>query len=139
MAKDCLFVPASGVDVEGLDRWADTAVTRGRDSPDFAFFQFAKGLAAYRRQDFNGALDWTKKVIHQEGGVIFRDAQAYLLLAMTQHQLKRDEQARVALGKAAEIIEKNFAKPEDGDLGDAWNDWIITQTLLKEAQGLIHP
>ncbi|HWW03011.1 MAG TPA: alpha/beta hydrolase-fold protein [Candidatus Acidoferrum sp.] len=136
MAKDCLFVPSSGADLQSLSKWADTAVVEGSTSPDLPYFQFAKGLAEYRRGQFTSASDWTQKVI-RAGGVTFRNAEAYLVLAMAQHQLKNDEQARISLAKGVEIIKTTFPKLEDGDLGDAWIDWIMAQSLMKEAETLV--
>jgi hypothetical protein len=58
-------------------------------------------------------------------------------MAMTQHQLKDDEQAGISLAKGVEIIKTRFPKLEDGDLGDAWIDWIMAQRLMNEAETLI--
>jgi uncharacterized protein len=135
MTKDCLFVSSFGVDVASVAKWADTAVREGVGSPNLPYFQFAKGLAEYRLAHYDRAVDWLGKVVGQ--GVIFRDAEAYLVLAMAQHQLHQSEAARAALIKGRDVIENRMPKLGDGDLGDAWIDWIMAQSLLKEAESLL--
>lgn len=136
MAKDCLIVRAPGIDLEATAALADTAVTRGRGHEDFAYFEFAKGLADYRQGHFASAVDWMQKTL-AEPGVDYRDAQAYLVLAMAQHQSGKLAESRAALDKGAQIIETKLPRLESGDIGDSWTDWIIAHALLKEAQGLI--
>lgn len=136
MAKDCLFVASSGVDLSRVSKWADTAVRMGSASPNLPYFQFAKGLAEYRQAHYASALDWTQKVV-RTGGVSFRDAEACLVLAMTQHQLNQSEAARDTLVKGKDIVKTRLPKLDDGDLGEAWIDWIMAQTLLKEAESLV--
>lgn len=55
---------------------------------------------------------------------------------MAQCKLQRLEAARNALSQCAEIIEKKLPKPESGDLGGDWRDWIIAHALLTEAENL---
>jgi WD40 repeat protein len=136
MAKDCLILPVAGIDLEGIAGLADTAVTRGRGHEYFAYFEFAKGLADYRQGHFASAVDRMQKTL-AEPGVDYRDAQAYLVLAMAQHQSGKLAEARAALDKGAQIIETRLPRLESGDIGDNWTDWIIAHALLKEAQGLI--
>ena len=64
-------------------------------------------------------------------------AEAYAILAMTQHQCKRTEAARVWLAKCTEIVETQFSKLEGGDLGRAWRGWIFAQALQSEAKRMI--
>jgi len=51
--------------------------------------------------------------------------------------LKASEQARAALAKGIEVVKSRLPKLEDGDIGEGWLDWIIAQTLMKEAGDLI--
>lgn len=50
MAKDCLMHPASGVNLAAAAALAETAVTKGRNRPAFAFYQISKALAEYARK-----------------------------------------------------------------------------------------
>ena len=55
---------------------------------------------------------------------------------MALQRLNRTDEARAALSKATKIAEEKLPKRSSGDLGGAWNDWIIAHTLLREARGL---
>jgi hypothetical protein len=48
-AKDCLLLPGAGIDLDAAARLAQTAVGNGQGSADFAWFEFAQGLAEYRQ------------------------------------------------------------------------------------------
>jgi hypothetical protein len=93
---------------------------------------FVKGLAEYRLGHSAGALEWLRKVAAQEG-VPARTAQAQATMAMAEYQLGQTNAARTALAQGITIAETELATPGRLD----WNDTIIAQTLLHEAQGLI--
>jgi hypothetical protein len=78
-----------------------------------------------------------QRVLSNPGVVDSRDAAAWLILAMAQHQSGKPVEARAGLHKATQIINTKLPTLESGDIGNAWNDWIISHALLKEAQGLI--
>jgi hypothetical protein len=136
IAKDCLMLPDSGVDLSLVGAWADTAVTAGKDSGDLPWFQLCKGLAEYRQGHFAGAVDWTQKVLSQTGHDQERDLQAYMVLAMAQYGSKQAEEARAVLAKGVEIAEKKLPRLDSGNLGN-WIDWIIAHTLMREAKTFI--
>jgi hypothetical protein len=54
-------------------------------------------------------------------------------MAMAEYQLGQTNAARTALAQGITIAETELATPGRLD----WNDTIIAQTLLHEAQGLI--
>jgi hypothetical protein len=56
---------------------------------------------------------------------------------MAQHQLAEEHKARDTLDKGIDLIEIRIRSLKSGDVGDAWIDWIIVQTLKKEAEALI--
>ena len=68
--------------------------------------------------------------------VDFRNAQAYLVLAMAQHKSGKLAECRVALDKGDQIIEA-MPKLESGDIGETWSDWIIVHLLRNEAKTMI--
>jgi tetratricopeptide (TPR) repeat protein len=136
LAKACLILPGSGVNLEAAARLAETAVSLGRSDPNFPAFQFSKGLAEYRQGRFAGAVEWEQKALATEPNDL-RDAEAWMVLAMAQCQLKRTEEAHAALAKGGEIIDTKLPKLESGDIGRDWRNWIIAHTLLKEAKELI--
>jgi tetratricopeptide (TPR) repeat protein len=135
MAKDCLFFQCPGVDLAAAAKLADSAVTRGQGDGYLAFFQFAQGLADYRTGKFSNAVDSMAKVI-TVGGWPFREAEANAVLAMAEQRLDHKEEARAALSHGTKIF-SGMAAPESGDLGAIWNDWIIANSLIKEAKALV--
>ena len=137
IGKACLIVPAKGIDLDAAARLADIAVTRGKEPAFLAYAELAKGLAEYRQGHSASAIDWMQKVLSNSGVVDNRDAAAWLVLAMAQHQSGKPVEARAALRNATQIISTKLPTLESGDIGDAWNDWIVAHALLKEAQGLI--
>ncbi len=144
MAKDCLILSSDGCDLEAVGKLADTAVRLGTNENALPYFQCTKGLAEYRLGRFTNAVDWAQKSIDHPSysGDPNRFVQAYMIIAMAQHQLKQNELARAAMEQGAEIAAKKLAKPENGEVGSGWRDWIIAQALLQEAKALIdreHP
>jgi hypothetical protein len=137
MAKDCLILPDSGVDLQAVNAWADTGVTAGKDSGDLPWFQLCKGLAEYRQEHFANAMDWTQKALSHEGEDLHRDLEARMVLAMAQYRSQQAGEARVSLAKGVEIAERKLPKLENGDLGNGWREWIIAQALLREAKALV--
>ena len=113
-------------------KWLIQPWRRVRANPSWPYYMFVKGLAEYRQGHFAGALEWLRKVAAQEG-VPARTAQAYATMAMAEYQLGQTNAARLALAQGTKIAETELAKPGRID----WNDSIIAQFLLREAQGLI--
>ena len=105
MAKDCLILSSSGADLDAVDDMIDSALAAGPDYWAATFFQFAKGLSEYRQGHFTSAVEWMQKALAKPGESEFRDAQAYLVLAMAHHQLNQVEEARAALAEGSAIIE----------------------------------
>jgi serine/threonine protein kinase/Flp pilus assembly protein TadD len=132
IAKDCLMLPPPADSLERLAKLADTAVAAGSANPSWPYYMFVKGLAEYRQGHFAGALEWLRKVAAQEG-VPARTAQADATLAMAEYQLGQTNAALTALAQGIKIAETELAKPGRID----WNDGLIAQFLLREAQGLV--
>jgi tetratricopeptide (TPR) repeat protein len=136
-AKVCLLLPLNGADLAAASNLAETALTLGKDDPRAAYYQFAKGLAEYRKANFAQAAEWTQKALRRASIDHNRDVQACSVLAMALHRLNKAGEAHEALSEAAEIAGAKLPRLDSGDLGPAWHDWIIAQTLLREAQALI--
>ena len=137
IAKDCLILPESGVDLGVLSKMADTAVAATNHS-DIRWFQLVKGLAEYRQGDSSSAVDWLNKALAQPDDSN-RDVEAYMVLAMSHYQLKHIKEARAAFANGVEIEQTMLPKLEDGNIGDSWLDWIMAHALLREAQTLLEP
>jgi eukaryotic-like serine/threonine-protein kinase len=137
MARACLIHPAAGIDLDAVARLADTAVTKGVGSEYHAWDELAKGLAEYRQGHFFSAIDWMQKVLADpsEATRDTRNAEAYLVLAMSLHQSGKLTDSRAALDKAAQVIETKRPKIGSDDFGAI--DWLIAEALMKEAKGLM--
>ena len=136
IAKDCLILPASGVDLDVVAKMADTAAA-ATNHMDTRWFQLVKGLAEYRQGRFPGAAEWVNKTLTGTGKEPERDVQAYMVLAMAHYQLKQTDEARAAFASGGEIERTKLPKLESGDIGGMWLDWIIAHALMREAKALI--
>ena len=140
MAKDCLILPSSGVDLGSIVKLAETAVTLGISNKSLADFQFCLGLVEYRQGNFVSAVDWVRKSLDHplDPADSNRELEAYMVLAMAHHQLGHRDEARVAFANGVEIAETKLPRLDSGDLGEDWPDWIIAHTLLDEAKTRIN-
>ena len=43
---------------------------------------------------------------------------------------------KAQMAKATAILETEFPRVEDGDIGREWPDWLIAHILLREARAL---
>jgi tetratricopeptide (TPR) repeat protein len=136
IAKDCLFLPDSGVDLEFVDKLADKSVSLGSGHLEaFPYFQVAKAMSAYRMGRSAEAIEWAEKTLR--GTIIYPDAHAYAILAMADWQLGRKDAARVALAKGDSLTPKISPTNEAVDLGDSWVAWLEARISLDEAGQLI--
>jgi len=95
-----------------------------------------KGLVEYRQGHFTSGREWIQKALGQEESKELK-AQAYLALAMAEHQLHHPEAAQSALRNGAKIIDQDLPKLENGDIGGYWVDWVFANALQREARALI--
>jgi WD40 repeat protein/tRNA A-37 threonylcarbamoyl transferase component Bud32/Flp pilus assembly protein TadD len=135
MAKDCLLLPSSEIDLTAVSKLAQTAVTTGTANVNFPNFAYVKGLVEYRSGNFASAVEWTRKALAAPFPV--RDVQANLVLAMAQQRLNRADDARAALAAGIAGMETGMPKLESGDLGGEWYNWVIARALLREAKALL--
>ncbi len=132
IAKDCLILPPPAPSLARLAKMADTAVAAGPNDSAWPYDAFVKGLAEYRQGHFAGAIEWLHKVAPNEG-VPTRTAQTYATVAMAEYHLGQTNTARATLAEGIKIAETKLTQPGRID----WNDQLIAQFLLREAQGLI--
>jgi serine/threonine protein kinase len=136
MAKDCLILPRRGADLKVPGELAETAVTLGReDKAAFPFFQCCKALAEYRQGNWETATNWAGQAA--ENPFPYSRAEAFAILAMSQHHLNQSGEARATLKKSLDVAQTQLPKLEDGDLGQDWRDWIIAHALQSEAKRMI--
>jgi eukaryotic-like serine/threonine-protein kinase len=138
MAKDCLLLPYSGMDLELIGRLADTAVTVGKDDWAMPYYEDTKGLSEYRLGHFTDSVDWTQKALKRTD-VSYLQAHAYAVLAMAQWRLGQKIAAREMLAKGNGLAPVMFPALEAEDSADAWSGWIFARISLDEATALIQP
>jgi tRNA A-37 threonylcarbamoyl transferase component Bud32/tetratricopeptide (TPR) repeat protein len=131
--KDCLILPPAPTDLPKIAKMAETAVAAGQEHKFWPYFQFAKGFTEFRQGRFASAVEWLKPVVSQTNDK-YRTVQAFMVLAMAQHQLNQTDEARAALVKGLEIVSRSFPKEGSGNLDEQWQDWIIAHALIREAK-----
>ena len=135
VAKDCLILPSSGVDLATIAALAETAVTVGKGQAPFTFYLCTKALADYRQGKLQEAVVQTGEVLKDPFS--YTQAEGLAVLAMAQFRLGKIEEARGALAKSETIVRERLPPADSHDLGGDWIDWIIAHALLDEARSLI--
>jgi tetratricopeptide (TPR) repeat protein len=136
MAKDCLILPPAPADLPVIERMIETALKAGPQHLAWTYFQNAKGLSEYRQGHFDKALQCMQQVVKVPGDPR-RSAEAYAVLAMTQHQLRNLLEATNAFGKALEIERTEFSKINSSYPDPDWNDQLIAKALIQEAKTML--
>jgi len=119
---------------------ADQALAETTDAKLIIEAQIGKGLAEYRTGHFEGAIEWMQKVaaIPTKGShtdALF-NANAVAIIACAQQQLNQTDQARASLAQAKDAL--RAGRPDsNNDLGNNWQDVLIAQALVREANQLI--
>ncbi len=134
MAKDCLILPSPDLDLKAVAAMADVAIKGGSDTPAAPYFQFCKGLAEYRLGHHEEAVKWAQ--LASAGSFPDVKACAKAVMAMSQFELGRLEDARGALAECRQLIVEQLPKPGQ-ELGHEWRESIILQTLRSEAERMI--
>jgi hypothetical protein len=135
LAKDSLILPPPDEALPTINRMVNTAVAAGPEHRTWSYFQFVKGFFEYRQGHYAEAIDWLQKITSLDDDP-FRQVQAYMVLAMAQHQLHREEPARATLTEGLQHAEKLDKTIENERL---WTDWIIAQILVREAKAQFSP
>ncbi len=135
VAKDCLILPSSGMDMASVAILAETAVARGKGEVPYTFYLCTKALSDYRLARFQEAVERTSAIFKDP--FPYTQAEGSAVLAMAQFRLGRMEEARAALAKLEKVLRDDVPPPRSRDLGHDWKDWIIAHALLDEASTLI--
>jgi len=137
IAKDCLFLPDSGVDLGLVDKLAEKAVSLGSGYSDASYFQAAKAMSAYRLGHFAESIEWAEKTL--KSSIIYANAHAYAILAMAHWEVGHKDVARAMLDKGDSLTPNILPSHQAADLGDSWVAWLIARISLEEATALIQP
>jgi len=138
VAKSCLFLPSSEVDLQVVGLLADIAVTRGIGDPGaMPFYQDCKALAEYRRGHYAEAAEWAQKPLKIPR--IYVHGHAYAVLAMAYWQLGEKDEARAMLAKGDTLAPRIMPVSVAEDPGNEWLAWLYARIQLEAATALIQP
>ncbi|HEY4417243.1 MAG TPA: serine/threonine-protein kinase [Verrucomicrobiae bacterium] len=135
VAKDCLILPASGVDLAVVSKLAQSAIAHGKNSGGYTFLMCTRALADYRLGHFQEVVDEMPAIL--KNPFPYTQAEASATLAMAQFKLNHINEARAALDHCAKVAEKQLPPAGSPDLTNDWPDWIIAHALLQEGKSLI--
>jgi serine/threonine protein kinase/tetratricopeptide (TPR) repeat protein len=133
MAKDCLILPSSGVDLQAIGKLANTQLS---SKPNDPWGQSLKALAEYRLGNFSNAQDFAHRVLAGSIRDAYLDVETDMILAMAQYQLRDAEKARATLAVGLTIAEVGLPGRDSGNVGNV--DWPIAHALMDEARTLIN-
>jgi tetratricopeptide (TPR) repeat protein len=136
IAQDYLLLPNSGVNLEVIDRLADTSVTLGSGDRSLPYFQACKAMSNYRLGRFGDAITWGEKAAQNDAAEPQAKAKALAVLAMAYWQLGQKVVARARLD-TGDALAPVFTPGPDADLGASWIAWIMARISLDEATRLI--
>ncbi len=137
MAKDCLLLPHSGVNLQQVAKLVDTSLAVGNGDPSMPFFQTCKALSEYRLGHFAEAIKWGAKPL--DSSQIFAQAHVCAVLAMVHWQLGQKNEARTILAKGDVLAPHPMPENIAEDSSDAWQSWLFARISLDEAAALIEP
>jgi serine/threonine protein kinase/Tfp pilus assembly protein PilF len=138
IAKDCLFLPDSGVDLNLMDALTEKSVSLGSSHPDaMPWFQVAKAMSEFRLGRFAESIEWAEKTL--KSSIIYPNAHAYAILAMAHWKLGQKDVARAMLEKGNSLTPNISPSDKHVDLGDSWVAWLLARISLDEATALIQP
>ena len=137
MAKDCLLLPDSGVNLQLVAKLVDTALAAGNGDASMPFFQACKALSEYRLGHFAEAIKWGEKPL--DSSQIYAQAHACAVLAMAHWQLGQKNEALEMLIKGGDLAPQNRPSTIDENSEDALLAWLCARISLDEAAALIQP
>jgi Flp pilus assembly protein TadD len=136
-AKICLLAFDADENRESALALADKNVLGTETHPDHRWFVLAKGLADYHAGRYAAALKRLEQLGPDPSGG-HSDASAFAQIAMAQNRLHHSDKARAALASARQILLTTMPNPAEGrPFGDDWHDWLHSEVLVREAEGVI--
>jgi hypothetical protein len=94
-------------------------------------------MADYRMGELQVAVERLQKCLTPGQEAIYLDSLASLFIAMAQHKLGKNDEARQTLFKTFTLVEQSFPKLNPAGLGGDWADWLRFQVVRREAEALI--
>jgi serine/threonine protein kinase len=138
-AKTCLLDPSADDLFDAAGELAVKSVELSQIEQNRFVASWAKlacGLAEYRAGRHRAAVDWCEKSLAIPVGGWSQLAQAHLVTAMAQSKQGNREGATAAMTFALDAMEANRPDFSRQNVRE-WQNWLICQHFLDEAQSLI--
>jgi hypothetical protein len=142
--RNCLLTPANAELMNALERFASVvegsfrAAGPGLDRAAAAYQSYAMALMAYRRGDFDAAVDWSRRAKLENTGFQTRDLSVQLIQAMAHAQSGQTLEAEAELQACrAAIVKTSTDTTQTGRWQGFWFDKVSVQIHLREAADLI--
>jgi hypothetical protein len=132
LARACLLLPPAAADLPAIMKMAAPALEPQTASSSAHSSALLGGVVEYRVGHFANAVKCLQPIAGQEADPP-RAAQASMLLAMAQYQLKQVDEARATLAKGTKLAADKAPKSGSPD----WSDGLLVQIFMREAKALI--
>jgi hypothetical protein len=97
-------------------------------------FQLTRALGQYRLGHFADSMTQATMSLEQAKGVTpGEQAQALLIIAMSQFHLEQTEESKKTWTVASRLFEGKLPRLDCGELGPDWIDYVAAYALLEEA------
>jgi tetratricopeptide (TPR) repeat protein len=133
-----LLLPDLGSHDPLITKLAEDGTQTSEDQIAFRACILARALVEYRAGQHSAALKWLARLSPKAGGDA-RDAAAFTIQAMAQHRAGNLDEARVAFGNAALIVENKDPDATRRDVIDGnWPALLQSRLLYREAESLFN-
>ena len=137
LAKTCLLIPSTNLDLKTLDSLADLALAgESGDKFSIPFFQVCKALSQYRQENFAEAVAWAQKALKSSSR--YSHGQACAVRAMAHWRLGEKDKARAIFEQGNALSPPVIPARDMEDPGKAWLAWLYARIALDEAAILIN-
>jgi serine/threonine protein kinase/tetratricopeptide (TPR) repeat protein len=135
--RACLLLPGGVPDPRQLASLVETARSLDEKNGPYQWILFAQGLYEYRCGRFIEARTacGNSRARATFPAVAVMDQ---ILEAMALYRLDKTNDAREALAAADRLVDDKGPKPDSGDLGAFWYDWLCCRILRREAAALLN-
>jgi len=142
VAKAALLRALDGPEAARVEQLVRTVVRQGAAGQSFDefsqyrdAFSLCESLAEYRNGNYQQAIQAAQPVLGSSY-TLFQPV-AYAVQAMSLHQQQRSTEARAALAAGRRIARDLLPAMDDEDLSQLWNDVLIANLLLDEAEEVL--
>jgi serine/threonine protein kinase len=133
MLTTCLILPANERQMTALGHWAEITAKSSTNVWDYATL----ALFEFRRGNDKRALEWSQKCVSPAPPPSI--VRSHIVMAMVYFRLDRHDEAQTELTQSRKMIEREFTGRTGMGSSEVgfWWDWLIAQTLLREAERLL--